>query len=222
VKKALLTILIILIGDQALKLWVKLNFHYGESRPIINGWLDLQFVENPGMAFGWMIPGEAGKLALSIFRIVVVVFILRYLWRLIRENASSGLIISLSLIVAGAAGNIIDSAVYGVVFDKGSCFDTDLGDYTMYFGKAEIGSEGYAPVLMGNVVDMFHITKEVTIGGKTWEVFPPVFNLADSSISCGIILILLFQRRFFPHSGTPKTGGNDALSASQEDSVEVA
>ena len=196
-KKALITILSVLVLDQWIKIWVKLNFHYGESKEVIPGWLDLQFVENPGMAFGWMLPGESGKLLLSIFRILVVIGISWYLFKLIRQHAHWGYIICVSLIVAGALGNILDSAVYGLIFDKGSLFDQDIGDYTMYFGKAALGGDGYAPPLMGNVVDMFHFTKEYTWNGVSHEIFPPVFNVADSSITLGIIFILLFQRRFF-------------------------
>jgi signal peptidase II len=128
------------------------------------------------------------------------VVILFYLTRFIRERMHQGLIISLSLIIAGALGNILDSAVYGLIFDKGSRYDEQVGDYTMYFGKASLGGEGYAPFLMGNVVDMFHFSREITISGNTREIFPPVFNLADASITAGIILILLFQRRFFPQN----------------------
>lgn len=195
-KKAIFTIFLVLLIDQLLKIWVKLNFHYGESMSIIKGWFNLQFVENPGMAFGWMIPGDAGKLTLSIFRVIVVSGISYYLWKLIKQKAHSGYIICVSLIVAGALGNIIDSAVYGLIFDRGSRFDPNLMDYTMYHGKAVFGS-GYAAPLMGNVVDMLHFTKTITWNGRTIELFPPVFNVADSAITSGIILILLFQKRFF-------------------------
>lgn len=196
-KKALFTILLVLFADQLLKVWVKLNFHYGESLTLIDGWFDLQFVENPGMAFGWMIPGNGGKLALSIFRIVVVAGISWYLWKLIKEKANSAYVICISLIVAGALGNIIDSAIYGLVFDRGSVFDPDINDYTAYFGKAQMNGGGYAPFLMGNVVDMFHFDKTIVWNGKQVELFPPVFNIADSAITVGIIIILLFQKKFF-------------------------
>ena len=213
-KKAIITILLVLVADQWLKLWIKLHFHYGETRPLIPGWFDLQFVENPGMAFGWMIPGDAGKLTLSIFRIVVVFVIIYYLLKFIREKAHTGLVISMALIIAGALGNIIDSAAYGLMFDKGSRFDADVGDYTMYFGKAQLSSEGYAPFLMGNVVDMLHFSKAITIGGKTREIFPPVFNIADSSITAGILLILFFQKRFFRHKEEEVT--QEIVSATPE------
>ena len=197
-KKALLTIFTVLVLDQILKIWVKLNFHYGESQTIIPGWLDLQFVENPGMAFGWMIPGDAGKLTLSIFRLVVVTGIALYLYQLIKEKAHWGYVVCVSLIVAGAMGNIVDSLAYGLMFDRGSTYDPDFNDYTMYFGKAELNYEGYAKPLMGNVVDMFHFTARWPWGDSRTEIFPPIFNIADASITVGIILIMLFQRRFFP------------------------
>jgi signal peptidase II len=199
-KKALLTILSIITLDQILKIWVKLNFHYGESRTLIPGWLDLQFVENPGMAFGWMIPGEAGKLTLSVFRLIVVSGITWYLYRLIKEKAHWGYVVCVSMIVAGALGNIIDSLAYGGMFDRGSMYDPDLNDYTMYFGKAELNYEGYAQPLMGNVVDMFHFTACWPWGEphEHSEIFPPIFNIADAAITVGIILIMLFQRKFFP------------------------
>jgi signal peptidase II len=196
-KKAILTILGILVLDQWLKIWVKLNFYYGESKTIIDGWFDLQFVENPGMAFGWMLPGEAGKLILSIFRLLVVGGISVYLYRLVKQKAHWGYVMCVSMIVAGALGNIIDSAVYGLMFDRGSTFDPELHDFTMYFGKAQLNYEGYANPLMGNVVDMFHLTKRITWGESSFELFPPIFNVADASITAGIIVILLFQRRFF-------------------------
>ena len=197
-KKALLTIFTVLVLDQILKIWVKLNFHYGESQTIIPGWIDLQFVENPGMAFGWMIPGDAGKLTLSVFRLVVVTGIAWYLYRLIKEKAHWGYVVCVSLIVAGAMGNIVDSLAYGLMFDRGSTYDPDFNDYTMYFGKAELNYEGYAKPLMGNVVDMFHFTARWPWGDSHTEIFPPIFNIADASITVGIILIMLFQRRFFP------------------------
>ncbi|MFM9985813.1 MAG: signal peptidase II [Flavobacteriales bacterium] len=219
-KKALITILSVLVIDQWIKIWVKLNFHYGESKEVIPGWLDLQFVENPGMAFGWMLPGESGKLLLSIFRILVVIGISWYLYKLVKQKAHWGYIVCVSLIVAGALGNILDSAVYGLIFDKGSLFDADIGDYTMYFGKAAMEGEGYAAPLMGNVVDMFHFTKEYTWDGVSHEIFPPVFNVADSSITFGIIFILLFQKRFF--GGQLKHKGEENVEWTEKSNPETS
>ena len=203
-RKVLLTILSVVALDQLLKIWIKLNFLYGENFELISGWLDLQFVENPGMAFGWMFPGTSGKLALSIFRIIVVTAIIIYIFRLTKKKTHQGYLFCLALIVAGALGNIIDSAVYGMCFDKGSTYDPHYQDYLAYSDTAAFSTEGYAPFLMGNVVDMIHLTKEFDFplwspihAGERAEIFPPIFNIADASISIGIILILLFQRRFF-------------------------
>jgi signal peptidase II len=156
------------------------------------------------MAFGWMFPGTSGKLALSIFRIIVVTAIIIYIYKLTKKKTHQGYMFCLALIVAGALGNIIDSAVYGMCFDKGSTFDPHFQDYIAYSDTAAFSSEGYAPFLMGNVVDMIHLTKEFDFpswspihAGERAEIFPPIFNIADASISVGIILILLFQRRFF-------------------------
>lgn len=217
-KKALITLFLVLVADQSLKIWVKLNFNYGESMTLIPGWMDLQFVENPGMAFGWMLPGESGKLVLSIFRILVVIGIAWYLYKLIREKAHSGYLICIALIIAGALGNIIDSAVYGILFDRGSTFDSEIGDYTMYFGRALMNGEGYAAPLMGNVVDMFHFTKHITIGGVPREIFPPVFNVADASITIGIILIFIFQKKFFPKpAAEPIAVNGDAMAETESE-----
>ena len=204
-RKVLLIVFSVVALDQLLKIWIKLNFLYGENVELISGWLDLQFVENPGMAFGWMFPGTSGKLALSIFRIIVVTAIIIYIYKLTKKKTHQGYLFCLALIVAGALGNIIDSAVYGMCFDKGSTFDPHFLDYTAYSDTAAVfASPGYAPFLMGNVVDMVHITKEFDFpswspihAGERAEIFPPIFNIADASISVGIILILLFQRRFF-------------------------
>lgn len=211
-KKAIFTILFFLILDQGLKIWVKLNFHYGEPFELIPGWFDLQFVENPGMAFGWMLPGQGGKLVLSVFRILVVIGISIYLWRLITQKVHSGYIVCVSMIVAGALGNILDSAFYGVMFDRGSVYDEAVGDFTMYFGKAQLQGPGYAAPLMGNVVDMIHFTKTITWGDRTYEIFPPIFNVADSAITLGIVFILLFQRRFFKPEETEEVKTVDTES----------
>jgi signal peptidase II len=220
-KKAIFTILFFLILDQSLKIWVKLNFHYGEPMELIPGWFDLQFVENPGMAFGWMLPGQGGKLVLSVFRILVVVGISVYLWRLIKQKVHAGYIVCVSMIVAGALGNILDSAFYGVLFDRGSVYDEAVGDFTMYFGKAQLQEPGYAAPLMGNVVDMIHFTKTITWGDRTYEIFPPIFNVADSAITLGIVFILLFQRRFFKPDESEQVETTHTEPAPNDDQTEV-
>jgi signal peptidase II len=221
-KKAIFTILFFLILDQSLKIWVKLNFHYGEPYELIPGWFDLQFVENPGMAFGWMLPGQSGKLALSIFRILVVIGISYYLVKLIRQNVHWGYIVCISMIVSGALGNILDSAFYGVWFDRGSTYDEAVGDFTMYFGKAQFGGEGYAPPLMGNVVDMIHFKKTITWGDRTYEIFPPIFNVADSAITLGILFILLFQKRFFASLQPAEESAEKHLAAAPNEEMPPA
>lgn len=217
-KNALLTVLAVLLIDQGLKIWIKLNFELGETLPLLGTWFEFQFVENPGMAFGWMLPGNAGKLALSIFRLGAIAAICVYLWRLTKEQAHKQYVICIALILAGAVGNILDSAFYGLLFDSGMVYNPDRGYYDFYFGKSILGGEGYAPFLMGNVVDMLHfpILKGYfpdwmpIFGGQRFEFFRPVFNVADSSITIGVAWIVLKQRSFFGNK--VKQSGKDLPS----------
>jgi len=363
-KKAIITIFIVLVLDQILKIWVKLNFQYLDGMTLIPGVMDLQFVENPGMAFGWALPGQTGKLVLSIFRILVVFILGYYLYRQIKQKMHAGFIICVALIVAGALGNIVDSLAYGSMFDRGSTYDPDLGDYTMYFGKAQLvdsspklktegfdqgllagpdwiintgsidtssgyfgaaspslllqfsrqsvqsramegevitgfqfwskpnlaagGSKlyvecsgvggqwqivdslfnwtaeetllrqynlngplaipkgtrvmrlrfekgesnlmidditmetrmvGYTSPLMGNVVDMFHFTLRWPWGENPDEIFPPIFNVADASITLGIFFILIFQRRFFPKPKEESNGDEPEANPTDSDNA---
>lgn len=181
----------LLLADQLLKIYVKLNFTIGERAEFIPGLLELQFIENEGMAFGWALPGVAGKLVLTIFRLIASVGIGIYLFKLVKEKAHVGLLRSVSLIWSGALGNIVDSTVYGRLFSHSGWGTT-----------AELSVEnGYAPWLMANVVDMFHFTLQwpdwmlFNLGGL--EVFPPIWNIADASISIGVIWIVVNQKRFF-------------------------
>lgn len=184
------------MADQALKFWVKTEFFLGESIPLFGqgqDWAYLQFVENKGMAFGLEFGGEAGKMALTIFRMVALVGIGYLLWKAVQEKRSTALTVSLSLVFAGALGNIIDSACYGIIFDASTPFQ-----------KAVLfpPDGGYAPFLHGAVVDMFyfpvlhgHFPQWLPIwGGEEYEFFRPVFNIADAAISVGIVMVILVQR----------------------------
>ncbi|MCF6241119.1 MAG: lipoprotein signal peptidase [Bacteroidales bacterium] len=194
-------IVFILVLDQALKIWVKTHMLIGEQIPIFGNWAFIHFTENNGMAFGWEIGGEIGKLTLSIFRIIAVIGIGWYLTELAKKDAPKGLLISFALIFAGAVGNIIDSAFYGLIFSES------------YRQVAEFmpAGGGYSSLLHGKVVDMFYfpiIKTTIPAGVQFWTsnaepmpftFFRPVFNIADSSIFIGTVSILLFHRKFFKH-----------------------
>lgn len=204
-KKAALLVIIILIIDQAVKLWIKTHLALGDSIQVIGDKFQLHFTENPGMAFGMVFGGQTGKLVLSIFRIIAAIGIIWYMRHLIKSQVKLGLILCFSLILAGAVGNILDSAVYGLIFDKGMVFNPEIGRWVEYAGVAEFGSPGYAGFLKGCVVDMLYfplIDGQYPSwipfwGGKSFMFFRPVFNIADSSITVGVLLILIFQRRYF-------------------------
>ena len=198
-------ILLIIIADQALKLWIKTNYHLNESHQVIGSGFQLYFVENPGMAYGWKFGGEWGKMALTIFRMGAVIFGTWYLRKIIREKQHKGFIFCAALVYAGALGNLIDSSFYGLIFDKGMTVDPAINDYVGYNGLAKFSSNGYASFLHGNVVDMLHLPVIDTtlptwlpfFGGDKFVFFSPIFNIADASITTGVISILVFQKRFF-------------------------
>jgi len=190
-------ILLILILDQAFKVWIKRHMFLGQSFEIFPHWFYLHFTENEGMAFGMTLGGDAGKLILSIFRILAVVALSIWLYRLTRKPSTPyGLVICLSLIIAGALGNILDSAFYGLIFDA---------SHFHQISRAFPPEGGYAGFLHGKVVDMLDFPLIETrypdwfpiVGGDDFVFFRPVFNLADSAITVGVLLLILFQRRFF-------------------------
>jgi signal peptidase II len=199
-KKSTLVILIIvavLCVDQILKVWIKTNLSYGEEFGILGlSWARIHFVENEGMAFGLSFGGAKGKLALSLFRIFAVLFLIYIIRSLIRAGESRGLLTCFALITAGAIGNILDSAVYGLIFSESS----------YHGGVAQLFPEGggYAGFLHGRVVDMLYFPMIDTMipqwipvwGGDRFQFFKPVFNLADASISTGVISLLVFHRSF--------------------------
>ena len=196
-KKSVVVILILFVVlaiDQTLKIWVKTHFCYGEERAILGlAWARLNFVENPGMAFGWKFGGEYGKLALSLFRIAAIGFLIYYIARLVKSSVSYGVLVSFSLILAGAIGNIIDSAFYGMIFSE--------SDWHCLTGPAKLfpAEGGYGKFLHGKVVDMLFFPLWHNAAGEVL-FFQPVFNIADSSITIGVLSILLFQRQYFDGS----------------------
>lgn len=197
-KKLILSLIIvvsILVFDQILKVYIKTNMLLGEEINIIGKWFRLHFTENNGMAFGLEFAGEYGKLVLTLFRFVASIGIAYYIYDLAKKGAPKGLIISISLILAGALGNLIDSAFYGMIFN-----DSYYRVATMF---PESG--GYSSFLHGRVVDMLYFPVIDTYlpdwfplwPNKHFIFFRPVFNIADSSVTTGVFIILLFQRKYF-------------------------
>jgi len=167
-------------------------------------WAQLYFIENEGMAWGWKWGGNWGKMALTLFRLAAVVFGTWYLVRIVRHHYSRGFIICAALIYAGALGNLIDSMFYGMIFDKGMVYDAASQQYIYYSGVAHLTTHGgYQSFLHGNVVDMLYFPMVHStfpswfpfVGGKEFEFFSPIFNIADASISIGVITLLIFQKR---------------------------
>lgn len=194
--KSLIIIFAILIVDQILKVWIKTTMSLGDEFVILKDWFILHFVENNGMAFGFEFAGEYGKIFLSIFRILAVIAIGWYLTRLYKlKGIPFGFILSISLILAGAIGNIIDSLFYGLIFNHSygqvATFFPDGGGYAGFL-HGRVVDMFYFPLLSGNYPDWFPF-----VGGNDFIFFRPVFNIADSSISIGIFSILLFYRRYF-------------------------
>ena len=206
-KKSLLIVFLILIVDQVSKIYIKLNFPltlYGELPLFDLGWFKLLFIENKGMAWGAtindfipFISERNGKLFLTLFRMVAVTFIFYWLYNSIKQNANKLLVISLSLILAGAIGNIIDSVFYGYLFTNS------------YYNIAQFSpGNGYESFFYGHVVDMLQFPMFSWewpnwipyLGGESFTFFEPVFNIADSAISIGVGIMLVFNRKIYPEN----------------------
>jgi signal peptidase II len=194
-KKAVFLIILILIADQILKIWVKTHMELGQEIHLFGNWGILHFIENNGMAFGMEMGGKPGKLILSIFRVVAIFGIGWFLSSLINKKANLGLILAVSAIMAGAIGNIIDSAFYGMIFSE------SFSQPAIMFPPGG----GYSTFLHGRVVDMFYFPIINTHWpqwspfkpGESLIFFRPVFNIADSSITMGVLAIVVFQKRMF-------------------------
>jgi len=192
--KPFLVALLVIIADQLIKVWVHSHMYQGQEIKFLGDRGMLHYTENNGMAFGMELGGDWGKLALTLFRIVAVVGIGYGIVYLIRHKYHRGLIMNGALILAGAVGNIIDSTFYGVVYH-------------------------YAPLFHGRVVDMFYFplisgnfpTWVPVWGGEDFIFFRPVFNLADASISVGVILILIFQKHYFKHEVPEPSSPNSEM-----------
>ena len=206
-KKSLLIVFLILVVDQVSKIYIKLNFPltlYGELPLFDLGWFKLLFIENKGMAWGAtindfipFISEKNGKLFLTLFRMVAVAFIFYWLYNSIKQNANKLLVISLSLILAGAIGNIIDSVFYGYLFTNS------------YYNIAQFSpGNGYESLFYGHVVDMLQFPMFSWewphwipyFGGESFTFFEPVFNIADSAISIGVGIMLVFNRKIYPEN----------------------
>jgi signal peptidase II len=195
-KQVTIIVLLLLIIDQVVKLWIKTHMTLGESIPVFGSWFQIYFIENNGMAFGMQLGGTLGKLALSSLRLVLIGFIIYYIVKLIKMDASRGILTGMALILVGAMGNIVDSMFYGLIFNESS-----------FTSVASVFPDegGYAPFLFGKVVDMLYFPLVDTTlpdwvpfwGGEHFIFFRPIFNIADSCITIGVGYLLIFHRKFF-------------------------
>lgn len=192
---------IVLLIDQTLKFWIKTNMLLGQEF-VIFSWFRIFFLENEGMAFGWTFGGEHGKLILSLLRIVVVAGIIWWIYDMIRKNESRWTIAAISLVAAGALGNIIDGTFYGLLFSESGIYGRIGAEVAQFLPEAG----GYAALMHGNVVDMFYFPLFETtlpnwlpwVGGRDFLFFSPVFNVADVAITSGVwlfIVLMIFEKK---------------------------
>lgn len=217
-KLPILVVLSVLVIDQAIKLYIKANYPVGEVVRIFD-WFRITFTENPGMAFGLEFGGNYGKLALSLFRVAAVIAGTIYIKKIVNDGEHKGFIVCVSLILAGALGNILDSAFYGLMFGPSDEFQ--IAQFMPEHG-------GYAGFLQGYVVDMFYFPIYHGVlpewipfwGGQPFEFFSAIFNVADMAISFGVGIILVFQKVFFNYEkvaeATDESTSNDQTPISEE------
>ena len=181
---AILTVVLAILIDQISKIYIKTHFQLGEEIIVFNDWFRIHFTENNGMAWGFEFGGKAGKLFLTLFRIVAVTGIVYWLWQTIKKKTHTAVIIAISLILAGAVGNIIDSVFYGVIFDSS------------YHNVATLFSDNpYGELFHGKVVDMLYFP---IYQGENFTFFNAIFNGADSWITIGVALLFIFNKQAFP------------------------
>ena len=238
-RNAILIVLLVIIADQLLKFFIKTHFANGDDVKIMGSWFRLHFIENEGMAYGMKLSESViGKLLLSSFRLIAVVFGFYLLHRLVRKGYGKGVIICGSLILAGALGNLLDSVFYGLIFTDSpySCFS---GNYESMRSMLQTHSQvavahltkfgqGYGKFLQGKVVDMLYFPVIETrlpgwipfMGGKSFVFFEPVFNIADAAISVGVLTLVFFQKRLIhkpldAKSAQPTVESGSAVADSQ-------
>jgi signal peptidase II len=214
-KKSVLLILLILLVDQILKIWIKTHLMPGEEIVVFKNWFILHFVENNGMAFGLEFGNQIGKYFLSIFRLIAIGALIWYLQKLLKREAPFGLIVCFSLILAGAIGNMIDGAFYGLLFNN------NPGEIAALFPSGG----GYSSFLQGRVVDMFYFPLIETTypkwfpfwGGQEFIFFRHIFNIADSAVSIGVFSIFFFHRHHFGEGEKMENSAETKI----EDSIET-
>lgn len=209
-KKSLIVIIIVIILDQILKFWIKLNMTIGESFSVIGDWFQIYFIENNGMAFGWELGAEFGKIALGIFRLIAVALLFYLIYYLNKKKIKFGPLLGISLITAGALGNIIDGMFYGMIFSEST--------FTQVATLFPEGG-GYAGFMQGKVVDMLYFPLFTFpewipfLGGQIF--FSPIFNIADSAITIGFLYLLIFQWNFLKN-----IDNLDALSNTENNNLQ--
>jgi len=208
-KKILAITFLVLLIDQASKIYIKTHFELNESIPVVNGFFNKTFVENPGMAYGFHFGGIFGKYFLVILRVFLIGGMVYMFKKWLKDGASNYLLIPMAIIFAGAIGNLIDGMFYGMIFDTGTVYDASTDRWIGYGGISKLVpfGHGYSTFMKGCVVDMLHFPvvdwyvpeSWPVIGGKHIEFFKYIFNVADSAITVGAAFLLIFRKKAFPN-----------------------